>query len=197
MPPLAKSVTASAPQIWEGPAMVAVGWALTVKVRLAVAVQPFEAWVTVTVYAPAALREMLAVVAPVLHRYVPPPEATKTVVWPAQMLLLPVAAALGAVFRFKILLAVAVQLFVPVTVTVYVPAAEAMAAAVVAPVLHKYVPPPEAVNAVLVPAQMGEVPAMATVGTALYVSVRAAVPVQPKLLVTVTRYVPFAEAVMD
>ena len=48
--------------------MVANGWALTVKSRLAVAVQPFEAWVTVTVYAPAALRETLVVAAPVLHR---------------------------------------------------------------------------------------------------------------------------------
>ena len=83
------------------------------------------------------------------------------------MLLLPVTAALGVVFKFKILLAEAVQPFVPVAVTVYVPAAEAAMLAVAAPVLHWYETPPEAVNTVLVPEHIGDAPAMATAGAVL------------------------------
>jgi hypothetical protein len=48
----------------------------------------------------------------------------------------------------------AVQLLVLVTVTLYPPAAPTDIEAVVAPVLHKYVPPPLAVRVAVAPAQM-------------------------------------------
>ena len=59
--------------------------------------------------------------------------------------------------------------------------------AVVAPVLHEYVPPPLAVSVALAPAQMetvaGEIEA---VGGAFTVTVRESVSVHPLALVTVT-----------
>ena len=58
-------------------------------------------------------------------------------------------------------------------------------AAVVAPVLHAYVPPPLAVKVDEPPAQMVCVPLIAAVGNGVTVSARLAVAVQP-LLVTVT-----------
>ena len=51
------------------------------------------------------------------------------------------------------LLAVAVQPIGLVTVTVYVPAVVGAIAAVVAAVLHAYVPPPDAVSVTLPPVQ--------------------------------------------
>ena len=61
---------------------------------------------------------ILAVLAPVLHAYVPPPVAVKVLVVPAQIVLLPVTDAVGLAFTVKTLEAVAVQPNAFVTVTV-------------------------------------------------------------------------------
>ena len=61
--------------------------------------------------------------------------------------------AVGLAFTVSTLLDVAVQPDV-VTVTVYVPAVDTLIPAVVAPVLHTYVPPPLAVNVDEPPAQI-------------------------------------------
>jgi hypothetical protein len=66
-------------------------------------------------------------------------------------------------------------------------------AAVVAPLLQAYVPPPAAVNVVLAPLQITDVPVMLAVGNGLTVTVLVAVEVQPFALVTVTVYVTFAD----
>jgi hypothetical protein len=79
------------------PAIGAVGKALTVNVLVATAVQP-AAFVTVTVYVPVVLTVMAAVVAVVLHKYVPPPLAVKVVLSPEQMELLPLIKAVGKLF---------------------------------------------------------------------------------------------------
>ena len=60
-------------------------------------------------------------------------------------------------------------------------------AAVVAPVLHEYVPPPLAVNVALAPAQIETVAGdIEAVGTGFTVTVRESVSVHPLALVTVT-----------
>jgi hypothetical protein len=59
-------------------------------------------------------------------------------------------------------------------------------AAVVAPVLHRYVEPPEAVNVEDWPAQITSVPAILGVGKGLTVKVRLVVAEQPLALVAVT-----------
>ena len=111
-----------------------------VVVSLAVAVQPF-APVTVTVHVPAVVTVIEAVVAPVLHKYVPPPLAVSVVLGTAQVSAKPLSLemdAFGVVLsNVVVTLAVAVQPFAPVTVTVHVPAVVTVMDAVVAPVLHK------------------------------------------------------------
>ena len=59
-------------------------------------------------------------------------------------------------------------------------------AAVVAPVLHKYVPPPVAVRIVLVPLHIVAVPLMLAVADGFTVTAWLAVAVQPLAFVTVT-----------
>jgi hypothetical protein len=103
--------------------IIAAGIVLSgVTVREAEAVQPLLPSVTVTVYVPAAFTLKAAVVAPVLHRYVPPPEAVKVPEGVAQVKV-KVAGAMAAVgtvlFWFTVREAVAVQPLLPsVTVTV-------------------------------------------------------------------------------
>jgi hypothetical protein len=65
-------------------------------------------------------------------------------------------------------------------------------AAVVAPLLQAYVPPPTAVKVVLAPLQITDVPVILAVGKALTVTVLVAVAVHPFELVTVTVYVALA-----
>jgi hypothetical protein len=115
---------------------------------------------------------MAAVVAPVLHVYVPPPAAVKVVLPPLQMTDVPVMLAVGKELTVTTWLAVAEQLLEFVTVTVYVALAVGLTvmAAVVAPVLHEYVPPPAAVNVVLPPLQITDVPVMLAVGNGLTVT---------------------------
>ena len=59
-------------------------------------------------------------------------------------------------------------------------------AAVVAPVLQAYVPPPVAVKVLVSPAQMVLLPDIDAVGLALTVRLRLALAVQPDAFVTVT-----------
>jgi hypothetical protein len=113
------------------------GSGFTVSVLLQELVQ-LAALVTVTLYTPAAVRLLIvAVVAPVDHKYVPPPVAVKLVEPPAQIVLLPVILQLGAAFTINSLLHAVVHPVTFVTVTLYVPAAVRLQiCALVAPVDH-------------------------------------------------------------
>src|SRR6187397_199305 len=84
--------------------MLQLGASFTVSVLLQELVQPAPL-VTVTEYVPAAVRLLIvAVVAPVDHKYVPPPVAVKLVEPPTQIVLLPVILQLGAAFTVNVLL---------------------------------------------------------------------------------------------
>ena len=117
--------------------MVAVGNAFTVTVVLAGAeVQPFAS-VVLTVYVPDVLTLIAAVVAPVDQRYDVPPLAVSVTFPPVQKVVGPfgVIVAVGSGFAVTVVLAgVDVQVFASVVVTVYVPDAFTVIAAVVAPV---------------------------------------------------------------
>ena len=80
-------------------------------------VQPLAS-VVVTEYAPATFTLILSTVAPVLQRYVRPPEAVSVVVCPGQISRSPEIVATGAAFNTTVAEAVAVHPFWPVTVTV-------------------------------------------------------------------------------
>ena len=129
-----------------------------------------------------------AVVAPLLHKYVPPPVAVNAVGVPLQITDVPEMLAVGNGFTVTVLVAVAVQPLLFVTVTVYVASAVGLTLMndAVEPLLHKYVPPPVAVNVVLAPLQITFVPVMLAVGNGFTVTVLVAVAVQPLALVTVT-----------
>jgi hypothetical protein len=111
-----------------------------VVVALAVAVQPFGL-VTVTVNVPAVvIAPELATAEPLLHKYVPPPLAVKVVLGIVQdkaKPLLFVIATVGTVLsKVVVALAVAVQPFGLVTVTVNVPAVVTVNVAPVVPPVH-------------------------------------------------------------
>jgi hypothetical protein len=127
--------------------MLQLGVGFTVSTLLQELVHPAPL-VTVTLYVPAAVRLLItAPVAPVDHKYVPPPVAVKLAEVPAQIVLLPVILQLGASLTVRTLLQELVHPAALVTVTLYVPAAvRLLITAPVAPVDHKYVPPPVAVK---------------------------------------------------
>lgn len=127
-----------------------------------------------------------AVAAPVLHWYALPPEAVSTAALPPQSPAGPPIAAFGAAFSVNVLLFVPVQPAAFVAVTVYVPADATLATAVVAPVLHRYDDPPEAVSGVGVPAQRLDAPEMFATGFVPLETVTVAVAVQPPPSVAVT-----------
>jgi hypothetical protein len=132
------------------PDILADGGVFTTTVALAVVVHEFDP-VTVTVYVPAA-DTLTAAFVPKLfdHAYVPPPLAVKVVLCPEHMVNVPDILADGGVFSTTVALAVVVHEFDPVTVTVYVPAADTLTAAFVPKLFdHAYVPPPLAVKVVL------------------------------------------------
>ena len=147
MPPEAVKLADVPAQIVLLPAISQVGFVITVNVRLQELVQP-AALVTVTLYVPAAVRLLItAVVAPVDHKYVPPPVAVKLADVPAHIVLLPVILQLGGLLTVSVLLQELVHPAPLVTVTLYVPAAvRLLMIALVAPVDHRYVPPPVAVK---------------------------------------------------
>ncbi len=105
-----------------------------------VSVQPFEE-VTVTVYVPAEVTLVAAVIAPLLQEYVPPPVAVKPILVAVHVRTVVVGvviAATGAVIFCVIVIdSVSVHPFADVTVTVYVPAEVTLVAAVVAPLLQE------------------------------------------------------------
>jgi hypothetical protein len=158
-----------------------------------VSVQPF-AEVTVTVYVPAEVTLVAAVVAPLLQEYVPPPAAVKVmevVVHVRTVVAGAVIAATGAVLFCVIVIdSVSVQPFAEVTVTVYVPAEVTLVAAVVAPLLQEYVPPPAAVKVMEVVVHVRTVvvgAVIAATGAVIFcVIVMDSVSVQPFAAVTVT-----------
>jgi hypothetical protein len=61
---------------------------------------------------------MVAVVEPVFHKYVPPPDAVNVALNPLHIVCGAPALAVGGAFTFTDVVAVAVQPLVPVTVTV-------------------------------------------------------------------------------
>jgi hypothetical protein len=93
------------------------------------------------VYVPAEVTLVAAVVAPLLQEYVPPPVAVKVievVVHVRTVVTGDVIAAIGAVISWVIVIdSVSVQPFADVTVTVYVPVAVILVAAVVVPLLQE------------------------------------------------------------
>lgn len=179
---------------------------MTVILTEAAAVQPLLVTVTIYRVVIVGLTVMLVVVAPVLHRYVPPPVPVSVTEDPAHIApslgVLPevsdtVIPATGSGLTVIVVDAVAVQPLALVTVTVYgvVPTGVTVMAIVVAPVLQRYVPPPLAVSVADAPAQI--VPSLLVVpdvsatvipavGIGLTVIVVLAVAVQPFALVTVT-----------
>jgi hypothetical protein len=168
---------------------------LEVIVVLAVAVQPLLA-VTTTEYVPAVVIFFVAEVVPSFHTYVPPPLAVKVMldVVQSKTEVDDVIVAVGkVVLEVIVVLAVAVQPLLAVTTTEYVPAVVMFFVAEVVPSFHRYVPPPVAVNVILVVEQSkivdGEV--IEAIGNVvLEVIVVLAVAVQPLLAVTTTEYVP-------
>lgn len=131
---------------------------------------------------------MLAVVAPVLQVYVPPPVAVSVAGVPEQITpLFTVATGLAAIVTVP--LAVAVQLPILVAVTVYVPAVVVVILAVVAPVLHTYTEPPVAVSLAVLPAQIA-VSLTVGVGSGFTVMIPEAVAVHASASVTVTENTP-------
>jgi hypothetical protein len=189
LPPAAVNVVLTPLQIVVMPLILGVGIGLTVTACVAVDVQ-LLALVTVTVYVAfdVGLTVMAAIVAPVLHKYVPPPVAVNVVEPPLQTIDVPVMLAVGSGLTVTVLVAVDVQPLALVTVTVYVASAVGLTGivAVVTPVLHKYVPPPVAVKFVLPPLQITFVPVIVAVGNGFTVTACAAVAVQLLPLVTVT-----------
>jgi hypothetical protein len=107
---------------------------------------------------------MLAVVAPVLQAYVPPPLAVKVVLLPGQIEDVPLMATLGLAYTVTVRLAEAVIPKVKVAVTRYVVFTDGLTLidAVVAPVFHTKELPLEAVKVVLCPTQMVLSPLMET-----------------------------------
>src|SRR5215204_1172114 len=128
---------------------------------------------------------ILGVVSPVLHKYAPPPVAVNTVDSPSQKSS-PVTLATGFGCSVTVMEATSVQPNPVVTSTVNVPLSETVMDAVVAPVLHKYVPPPVAVRTVDSPSQKSVSPVMLATGSACSVTVMEAISVQPNPLVTTT-----------
>ena len=116
------------------------------------------------------------------------PDAVKSVLDPLQIVLMPVMLAVGTGLTVITRLAVEVQPLALVTVTVYVVVVVGFTGivAVVAPVFHKYVPPPAAVILPLKPLQSVEIPLILAVGVGLTATPLLAVAVQPLALVTVT-----------
>ena len=132
--------------------MVAVGRGFMVTACVAVCVP--QLLVEVSVYVPAAETLMELVVAPVLHEYVPIPEAFSVTEPPLQNVVGPagVMVAVGKGFTVTACVAVCVPQLL-VEVTVYVPLVFTEIALPLVPVLHEYVLPPDAVNVTLLPWQ--------------------------------------------
>jgi hypothetical protein len=183
------------------PVIVTVGAVISCVIEVvALDVQPFVVFVTVTEYVPGALGFIAAVVALNAegpdHAYVPPPVAVlATLVVVHVRFAVPVIVTVGAVMSCVIeVVALVVQPFVVlVTVTEYVPGTLGLIAAVVALKVegpdHAYVPPPVAVLFTVVVVHVRfAVPVIVTVGAVMScVTEVVALVVQPFVVfVTVT-----------
>jgi hypothetical protein len=95
------------------------------------------------------------VVFPLLHTNADPPEAVSVVLLPEQMVVFPLIAAVMAPVTFTVATAVPVQIPL-LTCTVYevVVVGVTIMAEVLAPVFHRYVPPPVALTTALSPIQI-------------------------------------------
>jgi hypothetical protein len=196
VPPVAvKLAEEPAHMVWLPGRISQLGRLLTVSVLLQELEHPC-ALVTVTLYVPAAVMLLMtAVVAPVDHRKVVPPEAVKLAELPAHMVWLPGAMLqTGSGFTVSVLLQELEHPAALVTVTLYVPAAVMLLiTAVVAPVDHKNEVPPVAVKLAEVPEHIVWLPGrISQTGSGFTVSVLLHELVHPWALVTVTLYVPAA-----
>ena len=119
-----------------------------------------------------------------------PPEAVRSTDPPEQNVVGPfgVMAATGSGLTVTVLLAVLLQPFAPVTVTLYVPLEETVIMAVVDAFDHRYPVPPEAVRSTDPPEQkvVGPFGVITATGSGLTVTVVLAVLLQPLTSVTVT-----------
>jgi hypothetical protein len=196
LPVLAVSITLPPAQKVVGPPALidGVGLASTVTaVAAEAALQPL-AFVTVTLYEPAAVALMAWVVAPVDQRYELPALAVSVTLSPAQKVVGPPAviagvAGLASTVTF-VAADVALQPLAFVTVTLYEPAAVALIAWVVAPFDQRYEPPALAVRVTLPPAQKVVGPPAVidgAAGVSFTVTTNGAdVALQPFAVVTVT-----------
>ena len=176
-------------QIILAPIMVVDGLAVMVSVFDTEAEQPLI-FVTVTVYAPAILRFSDAVETPVLHEKPEPLLAVHRVEEPLHIVAAPTMVADGLALTVRVLLPVKVQPSWEVTITAYVPAVSISIDAFVAPVLHRYVPPPVEVKVLFPPSQITLAPVIVADGLVVILSVFVAVSEQPLAFVIVTVYVP-------
>jgi hypothetical protein len=101
------------------------------------------------------------------QRYVPEPEAVRVVLVPVHIVVAPLIAATGDTLTLTWAEALLVQPFTPVTVTVYivVDTGETVTAGLPpSPPDQRYVPEPEAVSVVLLPAQIIVAPLITVTG---------------------------------
>jgi hypothetical protein len=191
-PPLAVKVAEAPEQIADADALTLIeGAALTTTVTDPIAEQPDELVpVTEYVVVNVGLTEMLADVAPLLHRYVEPPLAVNVADAPAQIVEADALTLIeGAALTTTVIDPVAEQPdeLVPVTEYVVVAAGITEMLADVAPLLHRYVEPPLAVNVADVPTQIVEADALTLIdGTAFTTIVFETTTLHPLELVPVT-----------
>jgi len=175
--------------------VVTVGEGLTVMTRVAVAEQPVE--VPITVYVVVPVGETVTVVPvsdPGIQVYVVAPDAVIVVLLPEQIVeLVVVVVTVGVGFTLIVRVAVLVQPFAPVPVTVNVVVVEGettMFAPVNDPGIQVYDVPPDAMSVAALPEQIvGLVVVTVMFGAGFTVIVRVAVFVQPFAFVPVTVYV--------
>jgi hypothetical protein len=207
-PPAAESTTDVVVQVSVPPIVLAPGGVFCSSTNaVAVLAQPFEP-VTVTVYVPLALTSTVALVlnptmpGPAQLKLVPDVVVAEIVIDVLEQVSVPPVALApgGEVLLMTSAVAVLVQPFEPVTVTVYVPAADVLGFALLelkppGPDQLK-LPPPAAEITTEVVVQVSVPPvALAPGGEVLLMTSAVAVLVQPFEPVTVTVYVPLAVTV--
>ena len=133
LPPLTVNVVDCPSQmVVEVPVTEAVGGVVTFTVTVCVETHPAaEVPVTVYVVFEVGFTVIAAVVGPVFHEYELAPKAVKVVDAPEQIVVVPVTLTVGNAFTVMVVVAVAEHPAAEVTVTVYVPAAPAVALGIV------------------------------------------------------------------
>ena len=130
---------------------------------------------------------MEADVCPVFHKYVPPPDAVRTVLSPIQIVSLPLIDAIGGGDTVTVTVNAFVHPFPSVPITVYDVAlvGETVIEPAVAPVFQEYDTPPFAASVVASPIQRVVLPVMPIVGAASTVTGITKTSEQPIASVTV------------